>query len=239
MRYIDKTKSREPRSLTKYRTQADSASKTIFDDYEDKDELRKALLKEQGFICCYCMQRIKGAYDSETGILDTRIEHWAPQSKFDGTQAGKPDLRLIYRNLMATCRGNEGKPEDQEHCDKRKGNQEITINPIDPSCEEKIYYGSGGELLAYDPAIQEEIGIDDNQKGILNLNSQTLRDNRFSALQAKYDLMKRQKPEAEWKKQFIQNNIDRANSTNKKGYYPEYVSFILYFLSKRLDRAKP
>jgi hypothetical protein len=171
--------------------------------------------------------------------LLTRIEHWAPQSKFDGTQAGKPDLRLIYRNLMATCRGNEGEPEDQEHCDKRKGNQEITINPIDPSCEEKIYYGSGGELLAYDPAIQEEIGIDDNQKGILNLNSQTLRDNRFSALQAIYDLMKRQKSEAEWKKQFIQNNIDRANSTNKKGYYPEYVSFILYFLSKRLDRAKP
>jgi hypothetical protein len=74
MRYIDKTKSREPRSLTKYRTQADSASKTIFDDYEDKDELRKALLKEQGFICCYCMQRIKGAYDSETGILDKYMD---------------------------------------------------------------------------------------------------------------------------------------------------------------------
>jgi uncharacterized protein (TIGR02646 family) len=239
MRYIDKTKSREPGSLIEYRKWADPTSKDIFDDYTDKKVLRQLLLEEQGFICCYCMQRIKGEYDSETGIPDTRIEHWAPQTEFNGTKPGKPDLRLNYKNLMAACRGNEGAPEELEHCDKSKGEEIISINPTDPLCESKLYYGAGGELLAYDSTIQDEIGIDDEKRGILNLNNQTLKENRFDAFNAILDLMKDKKPEIEWRKQFIQTNIERVNRKNQKGYYPEYVGYILYFLRKRLDRAKP
>jgi hypothetical protein len=49
------TKQSEPRSLVEHRSQTNAD----YDNYSDKDKLRESLLREQGYICCYCMSRIK------------------------------------------------------------------------------------------------------------------------------------------------------------------------------------
>jgi hypothetical protein len=56
---IIKDMKNEPQSLQKFR--ANPASDGIFNTYSNENvlsELRKILLKEQGYICCYCMSSI-------------------------------------------------------------------------------------------------------------------------------------------------------------------------------------
>ena len=89
MKLIKKTK--EPKSLTFYKRQSNA-------NYEDltpetKRDLKQFLLKEQGYICCYCMRRIS--------IDKMRVEHWKPQSHPD--LITNPLLGLEYSNLLATC----------------------------------------------------------------------------------------------------------------------------------------
>jgi len=94
MKYIKKQS--EPLSLKQFR----AIPGANYDDYMEKDELRQALGEEQGFICCYCMQRIK---------LETmHIEHWKPRSLY-------PALSLDYKNLLAVCAGNAGNPQHLQH----------------------------------------------------------------------------------------------------------------------------
>ncbi|QSV71285.1 MAG: TIGR02646 family protein [Aphanizomenon flos-aquae KM1D3_PB] len=89
----------EPACLLKYRqierTDCDGY-RPNYDGYRPKKPLtlKKALLTEQGYICCYCMRRI-----SEDNM---EIEHWQPQSKY-------PELQINYKNLLASCSGNRGK----------------------------------------------------------------------------------------------------------------------------------
>lgn len=51
MRYI--TKGREPSSLTQYKKQSGA-----YFDGVNKEDIRQALLEEQGYLCAYCMRRI-------------------------------------------------------------------------------------------------------------------------------------------------------------------------------------
>lgn len=50
MIYIKKGK--EPDSLTKYKKQKFA----YYDGYKEKDDVREMLLKEQGYLCAYCMK---------------------------------------------------------------------------------------------------------------------------------------------------------------------------------------
>jgi uncharacterized protein (TIGR02646 family) len=100
-------KQSEPRSLVEHRSQANAN----YDNYPEKDDLRKSLLKEQGYICCYCMSRIK--------LDEMKIEHWQPQTKYISRQ-------LDYKNLLGACMGNQGARPQNQHCDTRKGDSEIT-----------------------------------------------------------------------------------------------------------------
>ena len=59
-----------------------------------KNELADQLLKEQGYICCYCGQRIN---------RDTMaIEHFYPKSKY------KSEM-FDYQNLFASCKCSDKK----------------------------------------------------------------------------------------------------------------------------------
>jgi len=155
MKYIQKGS--EPLSLSNHRNWIASdperaLSKKVFETYQEKHELRDYLLREQGFVCCYCMRQINNEFD-ERGKSLVRIEHWAPQSIYDGTN-DKPDLRLEYGNLLAACNGNERGPKHLYCCDKSKGNIEITINPTQPICESQFYFSSSGEITECIPVLQ-------------------------------------------------------------------------------------
>lgn len=67
-----------------------------------KRDLKETLLKEQGYICCYCMCRI-AAYDSH-------IEHFIARSEAKDRPYSVvvQDAELGYENLLLSCEGEEG-----------------------------------------------------------------------------------------------------------------------------------
>src|SRR5262245_46228426 len=100
MRTIEK--GREPQSLRLHRK---SGGK--YEDYKKVDQLRNALLKDQGYICCYCMGRITAQ--------TMKNEHWASQSDNE-------ESTVDWNNLMGACKGGDGERRAIRHCDTARGN---------------------------------------------------------------------------------------------------------------------
>ena len=90
---------------------------------QPKEALRRRLLEDQGYICCYCGQRI---HNDE----HTKIEHIKCQKNYG-------DLELCFSNMLVSCdggdvdRANGVRPRHQLHCDAKKGNRDIPVSPID------------------------------------------------------------------------------------------------------------
>ncbi len=94
-------KQNEPASWSQYRF-------TPGVPYQANEELRQALLTEQGFICAYCMRKIPVTDFSQRE--STRIDHI--KSRFNYS-----NLELEYENLVICC---PGFIDGYEHCDKSK-----------------------------------------------------------------------------------------------------------------------
>ena len=150
-------KGAEPLSLSQHRASAHAD----YDNYQDKDQLRETLGKEQRNICCYCMNHIAAT----RGCM--KIEHWRSQSCY-------PSMQLEYSNLLGACMGGEGQPSRLQHCDTRKGDLELKWNPADQHCsiETRIRYTSDGSVRSDDETFCMQI---DN---VLNLNLSLLKNNR-------------------------------------------------------------
>ena len=82
-------KGNEPDSLTKYRKKKFA----YYDGYKDKDDIRKNLLEEQGYLCAYCMRRI----DKKR----MKIEHWYPEEHLTDIEC------LNYQNMLGVCLGHK------------------------------------------------------------------------------------------------------------------------------------
>ena len=100
-------KGSEPHEWTKYKLTQGAEFRAI-------PELKDSLLKEQGYLCAYCMARIDKDH--------MKVEHFKPQSLY-------PQDILAYGNLLACCLG---KTQDESHCDTSKGNAEISLSPLSP-----------------------------------------------------------------------------------------------------------
>jgi uncharacterized protein (TIGR02646 family) len=206
----------EPERLQRYRREPYAS----YEGYPFKDELRDVLAREQGFLCCYCMSRIS----ADAGGM--KIEHWLAQSPH-------PESALDYANMLAACRGGDGHgvPRSDQHCDTRKGKDNLTIRPTDPACERKISYGSNGESKSEDPAVQRD--LDET----LNLNLSRLKRNRRQALDDAIAYMQRQKPEGTWPRSLLEREQARWSQRNGEGKYMEYCRVVLYWIERRLQRA--
>lgn len=204
-------KQSEPRSLVKHRSQANAN----YDNYPDKDVLRKSLLKEQGYICCYCMSRIKSD--------EMKIEHWQPQTKYTSRQ-------LDYRNLLGACMGNQGARPQNQHCDTRKGDSEITINPIegDKNCENLIKYRPDGKIYSDDVSINHDLNE------TLNLNLDFLKKNRSDALFIVIRKLDEKFSNKTWAKITVQKEIDKLNIKDENGFYDVYCQFVVSYLKSKL-----
>jgi uncharacterized protein (TIGR02646 family) len=154
-------KQQEPPSLTAHR----QTPYSTYNNYAAKDELRNALVAEQGAICCYCMGRIQ----PDWGFM--KVEHWRSQTNYPGEQ-------LDYQNLLGGCKGGEGQPQDLQHCDTHKKNADLRWNPANPAhhVETRITYTLDGTICADDGAFDDQLNI------VLNLNLPHIKNNRKSAL---------------------------------------------------------
>ncbi|OAD18837.1 hypothetical protein THIOM_005560 [Candidatus Thiomargarita nelsonii] len=135
MIYIDK--SQEPSSLRAFIEKEQQAN--IHPSYgnldkEVIDDLNESLLKEQGYLCCYCMEEIS--------LNSLRREHFLPQSRFKSEE-------LNYSNLFAACNFSDGLSPDQQHCDIKKGNLLIPKYLLDKKCSDYFRYNRSGEILPY------------------------------------------------------------------------------------------
>jgi uncharacterized protein (TIGR02646 family) len=140
-----------------------------------KEQLRTALLEDQGFLCCYCMRSMH----PEKGYR-VRIEHHQSQSR-----VGERDLD--WANLLAACAGSDKTrsrnkddaasrkvPRAQQTCDYRKGDSRITINPLTSNVD-AVRYLANGRVLHPDQELQHDIDE------CLNLNVDFLMDARKAA----------------------------------------------------------
>lgn len=203
-------KGKEPQSLLEHRLKPH----TDYDNYNEKDNLRRALLTEQGYICCYCMQRISDK--------KMKIEHWKSQDEY-------PDLQLDYNNLLGACKGGEGSPKHLQHCDTKKGNTEITINPLDTikNCEDFIKYRGNGEICSGDEAINSELDE------VLNLN-QTLVNNRREVLELVIQKLTKERPKGNWTAAMLTQKINEWSNKQENGKYKPYCQIVIYHLKKKL-----
>lgn len=140
-----------------------------------KNLVKQNLLSEQGYICCYCGDRIE--FDGCTSI-----EHFKPK--------GLPEfqhLTLDYNNLFASCDGGKGERceqgvNDEEKlfplsCDPKKGNNVIPVSPLDETFESLIQYNADGTITSID-----QNGIGDIMISELGLDNPELINRRCAAI---------------------------------------------------------
>ena len=206
-------KGKEPKSLEEYRCSAAAD----YDGFPDKQNLREELVKEQRGLCCYCLSRI--AADSQK----MKIEHWQCQSRF-------PEQQLLYANLLGACVGGGAeKPPRLQHCDTRKGNQTLSMNPADPAhdVERVLHYDKDGTIRSTDPIFDQEI----NQ--ILNLNLPLLKNNRKTLLQR---FILEGPKHGNWNDGWFEKKLVEWSGDADGGELKEYCQVVVYWLRKRLKR---
>lgn len=203
----------EPKSLEEHRHSVVAS----YESYEDKHGLRASLVAEQRGLCCYCLSRIVAAPDK------MKIEHWQSQTSF-------PDRQLHYPNLLGACQGGEGKPRHIQHCDTRKGDQVLSMNPADQNhdVERTLHYDKDGTIRANDPAFDRDINE------VLNLNSSFLKNNRrllfnrFTTVVARKGI---------WSDSLLKKKLAEWSGDSGDSELEPYCQVIIYLLRKRLRRS--
>lgn len=188
--------------------------------YENlRGEIKKAvtdsLLDEQGYLCAYCMKRIRE--------YDIRIEHWL-------TQSNNINLALDYNNMFGVCQGKDTKKNKFNHCEKIRGDNNLTINPTNNTHITTIIYAKDGTISS------SYKNIDNDLNSILNLNVQTLKENRSAIIKSIEKAIEIKFKKSKVSKQFIEKTLDLYKKKNSKKEFKEYCGVAIYFLEKKLKK---
>ena len=143
-----------------------------------RNPVKQSLVEEQGFICCYCGQRI--ANDSSTNI-----EHLKSRKNY-------PHLDLSYENMLASCDGGSAKRSERdssgkrinkkypEFCDAHKHESDIPVHPLQNDCAEHFVFDKDGQII-YD---EDDLAAEETVRK-LNLDNAVLVNMRRETI-AKY-----------------------------------------------------
>ena len=210
-------KNQEPKEWTEYCSTPGATYKSI-------PELVDALLKEQGYICAYCMRRIptKDKLGDKFISEDHRIEHIKCRDNYE-------DLQLKYNNMLICCPGHIG---EDEHCDRKKGNRDISFSPLDSAFINTILYSSDGKIVSSNSVYNDEIN------SILNLNTPFLVLNRKAVLTEVVQKINQVcKKKEKWDKSALNSFLIKYkykhNEGNKQKYYP-YCGIVVWYIQKKL-----
>ena len=209
------TKGAEPVSLTTHRQRPHSN----YDNYNDKDALREALVREQRGLCCYCMGRI---YNDRASV---KIEHWQCQSRYSCEQ-------LNYRNLLAACLGGDGQPNRFQHCDTKKGDLDLVWNPANPAhrIEDRVRYDPDGCIRSNNPKFDIELCR------VLNLNLPILKNNRRGIRDAILDWWKIEAARIRGPVSRARLQRERNRQLPPTGRLNPYCQVAVWWLDQRLQR---
>ncbi|MEH2071940.1 MAG: retron system putative HNH endonuclease [Nostoc sp.] len=159
MKYIKKNQ--EPEKFTAWKALENDDWKPSWDDNfqaPEKPIVHDALVKEQGYICCYCGMRI---------TRDTsHIEHLKPRSAY-------PSLSLEYKNLIASCQGeSEEPPPVPVHCGHKKKywyDENLMVSPLKITCADFFQYPASGEIQPTDELAKKAAAQTTIEKLALNI----------------------------------------------------------------------
>lgn len=216
MRWIQK--SNEPQGLLAFRktTSINRNYETLPSDV--KNELRTALVRDQGGLCCYCMGRIRDH------AVAARIEHWKSQA------AHTDEDSIAWPNLLAACLGNEGSGLASQHCDVRKGDSAISISPLVAAHIKSLTYCNDGRIQSSNSEWQKDIDT------TLNLNHATLRNNRKSSVHGMIQQLVKETKGSEFNRNALESALSRCNARDRQGDYPEYAEALAFWLRRRIQR---
>lgn len=190
-----------------------------YEQFRDKQSVKESLLKEQGYLCAYCMSRI----DEN----NTKIEHFIPQSINN-------NLELDYLNMLAVCKGGEGNPPNKQHCDTRKGDTCIKYNPSrkEDDMMMKIKY-----LIKDGSIFSDDMDFNTQLNDILNLNLPFLKNNRKAAIDGYICAFNKESDGKHISDMNVMHKkINKISDSGKDGRKKEYLGIILYWLYKKLKR---
>lgn len=212
MRFIEKGP--EPREFIEWKACATEDWKPTYDmlGNPEKAIVKKALIRDQKGICCYCERKLVES--------DSHIEHIVPQS----TEAGK-NLSVDYNNLLCSCM-NAMETGQPLHCGKLRGDWygPDYLSPLSRDCENRFAY-------SFDGAIKAKNERDDQAKATirkLGLDKEILKDRRKKALSPFFD------PTVELTAEEIKKLAKAFSEPRNNGFYdPGFPSMFFYlFLSE-------
>lgn len=166
--------------------------------------LKRQLLEEQGYICCYCNCRIS--------ITGDTTEHILPINSHK-------QLLAEYNNLLVSCNHSRTRRHTDRtypnHCDASKDRLILPFSPLDVKADYVFEYKiADGSMSSLDAD-----GI--TALNILQLDCTKLRDNRLAALEILYDSTGNLLPDNELEMIFFA--IDKKDSL---GMYHPYFKCI-------------
>lgn len=156
----------EPREFTRWKAGDKMAHRPSWNRVPApvRTAIHEALMREQGFICCYC--------ESSISEDDSHIEHFLPR-RFRQRQ-------LDYENLHCSCQ-REGAKGEPRHCGHLKGSwfdERLLISPLEEGCERRFRYTGNGDMF---PRMDGDAGAETTIRR-LGLNLPKLRALRAAAV---------------------------------------------------------
>lgn len=201
--------------------------RSMFDQLP-KASLRESLLKEQHYLCAYCMRRISN--DEKR----TTIEHWKSLSEHK-------EQALDYQNMLAVCDGGRsfsGEIRKILSCDAAKEEHNMDITPLNRVQMDKISYKSNGfiETEPKDPQMEHDIqdilllnGIWKNGEFLYDTSTELVkgRKNAYEILQR---ILKRMDKEGKCTSVRLIKLIQKIENEEER---MEFAGVLLYFLKKK------
>jgi hypothetical protein len=208
---INKNLANEPDSWKAYKT-------TPGVNYAPSNDLRNALLAEQGYICAFCLRTLPLSKRDPSENETSKIAHLLSRTNHD-------DRKLDYNNMVICCAGNIN---GQAHCDKSQGSSDVTLPMFNIQLQNSITYGAySGEISSSDA------GWDSQIKTLLNLNNTLLKLNRIEALKGIRQILENKK----WTKAQIQEKLEEWTSFDNDGKLKPYCGVVIWYLQKKLRAA--
>lgn len=218
MKFINKNSS--PIDYDKYCKRKDATYSDLQNNNAIKEVLKKSLLKEQGYICCYC-----GCKITEDNMI---VEHLLPRSRY-------PNIELDYNNLLASCDGGRRKRTENnkintqknniipECCDSSKKNNEIKITPLMPKCEESFLFDDQGKIYP----MPGDTDAEDTIK-VLSLDTPSLNHKRKAAIAAyKYIVDENN----------YQDHLENIEKCNENFEYEPFCFAIKFYIKNHFKKS--
>ena len=213
-------KGREPSSLERYRQQPYAS----YDGYPDKEELRAALLRDQGYICAFCMRRIENDHNT------MKVEHWKAQSSME-----KEVQKLDFRIMLGVCDGCRSEVEYKyTTCDTHRKDAELYVNPLDKRMMDTIKYDRNGYIHSKDNRIEHDL-ID-----TLNLNCEQAPSRIVANRKRIYEECKQRLEALQSRGKWNVSNLQKLLQEYEKldgGKRKAYSGVALYLIHRYLRKA--